>query len=907
MRKDSGVLLSLSPQGRLHIDETTATGIHPVAEGLRAAVAHSSAHALRWLATRGLDAHIGPADAFWRDLARRYFTKLCHTPELDVIETLPPPPLAELESMVIGAPPLPGAEYLKTDTLLRLWRELDELAFAEINQTDGGAQAWLREQNPVWSLVGRVTFHLAENKRDPERPFAFLATYIQRISEQAKPQYLPLGHALQEHASARNRDALLTLLAPVQRAAAKSSLARELVESKRVYQPQAWTAKEAHRFLRDIPVFEDSGLLVRLPDWWRPGRPTRPAVSVTLGERKPTGLGLDALLDFKIELSLDGETLTADEWKRLATADGLVLLRGKWVEVDRTKLDTVLAHWKALERARAEGGVSLAEALRLLSGAQPGEGAPEVETEDVRAWSSVRAGGWLEQTLTTLRQPGAGADDATGVDNTFAGLHATLRPYQRDGVRWLAFLARLRLGACLADDMGLGKTLQVLATLLQLRAAQPGAAPALLVLPASLLGNWRAEAERFAPSLRLWVAHPSECGSDALAVAARDPAAALTNVDLVLTTYGLVGKQDWLRRLTWSVVILDEAQAIKNPGARQSRAVKELKSPVRFALTGTPVENNLGDLWSLFDFLNPGLLGRATDFSRYTRRMAETDEPGAFSALRQLVRPYILRRLKSDRSVISDLPDKTEMRAFCALSKRQAALYADTVRDLTAQLNEVNGLQRRGVVLAYLMRLKQLCNHPAQLLGSGDYAPDESGKFQRLAELAGEIASRQEKVLVFTQFREMTEPLHHFMAGIFNRPGLVLHGGTSVKDRRGLVEEFQREDGPPFFILSLKAGGTGLTLTEAGHVIHFDRWWNPAVENQATDRAYRIGQQKNVLVHKFVCRGTLEEKIDRLITEKQSLADEVLADGGEIPLTEMGNDELLKFVSLDLRVAMQEE
>lgn len=896
--------LSLSPQGHLHLDETNAAGLSPlVADGLRAAVAQSSAHALRWLATRGLDAPLAPADAFWRDFARRYFTRLCHTPELDAIETLPAPPAAELESLALSAPPLPGAEYLNADTLLGLWRELDALIFAEIAETDDGAQAWLRKQNPVWSLVGRVTFHLAENKRDPDRPFAFLATYIHRVSDQAKPQYLPLGHALQEHAGAGNRDALLTLLAPVQRAAAKSSLVRELVESKRVYQPQAWTPKEAHRFLRDIPIFEDSGLLVRLPDWWRPGRPTRPAVSVTMGETKPAGMGLDALLDFKIELSLEGETLTTEEWKRLASADGLVLLRGKWVEVDRQKLDTVLAHWKALESARAKGGLSFAESLRLLSGAQPGGGAPEAEEEDVRAWSVVRAGDWLEHTLATLRQPG-GADTA---DDTPAGLRATLRPYQHAGVRWLGFLARLRLGACLADDMGLGKTLQVLATLIQLRAEQPGSAPALLVLPASLLGNWRGEAERFAPSLRLWVAHPSESGVDALSLAAHNPKAAFANTDLVLTTYGLVGKQDWLRRFDWSVVVLDEAQAIKNPGARQSRAVRELKAPVRFALTGTPVENSLGDLWSLFDFLNPGLLGSAAEFNRYAKRMAKATEPGAFAPLRQLVRPYILRRLKSDRSVISDLPDKTEVRAFCPLTKRQAALYADTVRELTARLGEVQNLQRRGVVLAYLMRLKQLCNHPAQFLGSADFAPEDSGKFQRLADLAGEIASRQEKVLVFTQFREMTGPLHHFLTGIFKRPGLVLHGGTTVKERRGLVEQFQREDGPPFFILSLKAGGTGLTLTEAGHVIHFDRWWNPAVENQATDRAYRIGQKKNVLVHKFVCRGTLEEKIDRLIVEKQSLADEVLAEGGEIPLTEMDNDELLQFVSLDLRSAMQEE
>lgn len=481
-------------------------------------------------------------------------------------------------------------------------------------------------------------------------------------------------------------------------------------------------------------------------------------------------------------------------------------------------------------------------------------------------------------------------------------LHVPLYDYQVRGAIFLACRGRSILG----DDMGLGKTVQVLATLLHTRAAQPGAAPALLVLPASLLGNWLAEAARFAPSLRLFVAHPSETEAGPLAAAARDPGRALTGIDLVLTSYGMLSKQEWLRRCGWSLVVLDEAQAIKNPGARQTRAVKELTAPVRIALTGTPVENSLGDLWSLFDFLNPGLLGSARDFTRYTKKLASGAEPSAFAPLRQLVRPYILRRLKTDRGVIADLPEKTEMRALCTLTKRQSVLYEQAVRDLAEKLAAAEGIERRGAVLAALMRLKQLCNHPAQGLGGADYAPAESGKFQRLAELAGEIASRQEKALVFTQFRELTAPLQHFLAGVFGRPGLVLHGGTAVKERQGLVERFQREDGPPFFILSLKAGGTGLNLTEAGHVIHFDRWWNPAVENQATDRAYRIGQRKSVLVHKFVCRGTVEEKIDRLIADKQALAADVLADGGEIPLTEMGDEELLRFVSLDLRAAAQD-
>lgn len=904
--KQEAVPFSFSPQGRLHLEPSSsaATDLDARTAGfLRTAAERSPAHLLLSLATDALDAVLPPVAAYWREFARRYFTRLCHAPEPPAGGTvIEPPPEEELAGLAEAVPPMPGAEYVSPDALRRLWRELDSLAQSEIHACAGGRQEWLKARNPVWHVVGRVTFHLAENRKNPDHPFAFLATYSHRVSDQAKPQYLPLGRALQEYAGARNRNALLALLAPVQRAAEKSTLARELVDSQRVFQPQAWLPRDAHRFLRDIPHFEEAGLLVRIPDWWRAGQPPRPTVSVTVGDRKAAGLGLDALLDFKVALTLDGETVTPEEWAQIVAADaGLVLIKGKWVEVDREKLRTVLDHWKSLEAVRRNQGVSFAEAMRLLSGAQPGAGASESAGPDVRAWSRVRAGDWLEKTLAELRNPAAAAAAVSP-----PGLRATLRPYQVAGAHWLQFLRKLGLGACLADDMGLGKTVQVLAAVLQARAEQPGAAPVLLVLPASLLGNWLAEAARFAPTLRLYPVHPSETDADTLAAASRDPAAALAGIDVVVTTYGLLAKLDWLRGQEWSLAILDEAQAIKNPGARQTRAVKEIKAPVRIALTGTPVENSLGDLWSLFDFLNPGLLGGARDFTRYTKRLAQSAGPGAFAPLRQLVRPYILRRLKSDRSVIADLPDKTEMLALCALTKRQAALYEQAVGELAERIATVEGIARRGVVLATLLRLKQLCNHPAQWLGDGDFDPVDSGKFQRLAELASEIASRQEKVLVFTQFREMTGPLQHFLTSLFQRPGLVLHGGTGVAERRGLVERFQREDGPPFFILSLKAGGTGLTLTEAGHVIHFDRWWNPAVENQATDRAYRIGQKKNVLVHKFVCRGTVEEKIDRLIAGKQTLAADVLADGGELPLTEMSDDELLKFVSLDLRAAAQD-
>ena len=382
-------------------------------------------------------------------------------------------------------------------------------------------------------------------------------------------------------------------------------------------------------------------------------------------------------------------------------------------------------------------------------------------------------------------------------------------------------------------------------------------------------------------------------------------AGALPKKDVVVTTYGSLLRLPWIKEVAWSTVCLDEAQAVKNPGARQTKAVKALKGRSRLALTGTPVENRLSDLWSIFDFLSPGLLGSAEQFSKLAKRLASRTPPN-YAPLRNLVRPYVLRRLKTDRSVIDDLPEKTEMKAYCPLTKGQAALYQRTVDELRRILETVDGMQRRGVVLASLMRLKQLCNHPSQGAGDGRWNPAESGKFGRLASLCEEIAARQEKALVFTQFREATEPLAGFLAGLFGREGLVLNGQTPVGRRKGLVDAFQREDGPPFFVLSVKAGGTGLNLTAASHVIHFDRWWNPAVEDQATDRAFRIGQKKNVLVHKFVCRGTVEERIDAMIEAKRSLSRELLDGGAETLITEMSNEEILRLVSLDVTSALQE-
>ena len=446
-----------------------------------------------------------------------------------------------------------------------------------------------------------------------------------------------------------------------------------------------------------------------------------------------------------------------------------------------------------------------------------------------------------------------------------------LRPYQHEGLNWLRFLTRLGLGACLADDMGLGKTIQVLALLLgerRDRAQRPGA-PSLLVVPASLLGNWHDEATRFAPSLKLCFLHPAQTDRRRLADIAAAPEARLAETDLVVTTYAILVRQTWLAQVSWRLVILDEAQAIRNPATRQSRAVRKLPAAARIALTGTPVENRLADLWALFDFLNPGLLGSRRVFQSFVKSMQAREE-NPFAPLRRLVGPYILRRLKTDREIIGDLPEKTETARYCYLTRTQVKLYGQVVRSMKREMESAAGIARRGLVLRSLLRLKQVCNHPSQLLGDGEYRPADSGKFLRLGEICEELAERQERMLIFTQFREVIDPLAEYLATIFGQSGLVLHGATAVGERRDLVARFQSDDGPPFFILSPKAGGTGLNLTAASHVIHFDRWWNPAVKNQATDRAFRIGQRRNVLVHKFMTTGTVEERIDEMIAEPAS-------------------------------------
>jgi superfamily II DNA or RNA helicase len=884
--------LRLTPHARLVAeDQDDAPEIDAaVRDRLAAAFAQGSGPGLVRLGAGEVGHILPPVFVWWRSFATRYVGAVCLNAsgrEDDVtLPVVPPLDAGELSSLVLTAPIMAGAEYLTEAVLLALWDEL-ALAFAEaLAASRTGLQRFLNALNPAWNLVGRVHFNLAENRRDSEQPFAFMATYTTRLSAQARAQHVPLGQALREYAGAANRDKLLSLLLPVQRAAEHCEWLRPMIDAGEIFHPLRWGPAEASRFLHSLPELETAGVVVRMPATWRANRPARPRVTATVGSRKPSALGLEGVLDFRMSVILDGEPLTEDEVATLlAGTDDLVLLRGQWVEVDRARFEKTMDRFREAEALAARNGLSFAEAMRMFAGAS-------VTGEDPAAtdanWSRVTAGPWLEETLKALR-----SGDGDGPDPGPA-LKGTLRPYQRTGTRWMHLLSSLGLGACLADDMGLGKTIQVLSLLLVATAK-----PSLLVAPASLLGNWAAEIEKFTPGLKAAIVHPSAMSADR--IKEFQPG----EYDLAITSYGSLLRMPALAATAWRFVILDEAQAIKNPAARQTKAAKALQAKARIALTGTPVENHLGDLWSIFDFINPGLLGNAKQFSRYAKSLAErTDNP--YGPLRELVRPYILRRMKTDKAVIADLPDKTEIKALCSLSRRQTALYGQAVEDLAKSLEEAEGIQRKGVVLAILMRLKQICNHPSQWLNDNLWAEEDSGKWGRLREIAEVVAAKQEKMLVFTQFREMTGPLSAFLGQIFGRPGLVLHGNTAVKNRKTLVQRFQEDETVPFFVLSLKAGGSGLTLTAASHVVHVDRWWNPAVENQATDRAFRIGQKKNVLVHKFICRGTVEEKIDALIDSKQGLSDELLTGGAEVNLTEMGNEDIMRLVALDLNAAMKE-
>lgn len=810
---------------------------------------------------------------FIRKLVECFVAHLLDYPGLEMVrEKVEITPDEEKISRLLKMVPIAlGSEYVNEEWMGHIFQELLLVFRSEIKEFNGSIALYFESKYQRLNIPERVFFHLVENRND-DVPFAFMATYT-TMDASGKMRHMPLKYAMTEFEG--KREQLLDLLSCLNRSAEKSAFVATLMESGEMFYPIRLDEKEAYQFLKDVPVIEEAGILCRIPNWWRK-RAQMLQSSIVLGEDKPSMVGAESLVMMQPKLSIDGETVTEEEIRSLLEqTEGLAFLKGKWIEVNHARLEELL---RKVENG--EGTLSLFDALRLESGTD--------ESALFDGDTIIENGEWLEQLLAKMKNPELMKNKP--VPRTF---QAKLRSYQKKGYTWLNYMNELGFGACLADDMGLGKTVQVLAYLERIRKERENA-HILLIVPASLIGNWQKETEKFAPQMKMEILHGmgAKVLSNMLRERPREEFAFLN-----ITTYAMAARIDVLKEMDWDVVILDEAQAIKNPGTKQTREIKKIPAKMRIAMTGTPIENDLGNLWSLFDFLNKGLLGSSKEFKDYCKRL--TSHPENYAKLRNMVAPFMLRRLKTDKSIIKDLPEKMETIEYTDLSKRQIVLYRKAVSDMEHVIENATGMERRGIVLATIMKLKQICNHPDQYLGQDVYKEKESGKFSMLRELCETIYEKRERVIVFTQFKEIIPYLDEFLTHVFHQKGYVLHGGTAVKQRGKIVEAFQGNRYVPYIILSVKAGGTGLNLTKANHVIHFDRWWNPAVENQATDRAFRIGQDKNVLVHKLVCKNTIEERIDSIINSKKELAENIVGKGGESWITELSNEQLFSLMRLE--------
>jgi SNF2 family DNA or RNA helicase len=767
---------------------------------------------------------------------------------------------------------------------------------AEIEALSQSLESW---QTPLQSAIAaqrpfRTCFELIPPQQDA------LPWYIvYGLQATTDPQLWVRADAIWSQSTLKLRNLTLdnpqeTLLAGLGLASRIDPLIETSLQGARPVQ-HTLTPQQAYEFLKTtVWRLEDSGFGVILPDSLanREGWANRLGLQIRATAPQPgrTSISLNSLLDFRWELTIGGQSLSQQQFEQLIALNSpLVEINGEWVELRPQDIRAAQAFFANRQN---QPGLSLQDALRLSTG--------DTLLLDKLPIVQFEATGALEELLNAL-----GGNQTLEAIPAPVDFQGTLRPYQARGVGWLSFLERWNLGACLADDMGLGKTIQLIAFLLHAKTQKRMGGAVLLVCPTSVLGNWEREIRRFAPTLKVLVHHGSGRAKK------REFAKAAQHHDVVLTSYSLVHRDEsLLGTIDWEGVVLDEAQNIKNAEARQSQAVRKLQTHCRIALTGTPLENRLSELWSILDFLNPGYLGSQAFFQkRFATPIERFGDTASLQTLRSLVQPFILRRTKTDRDIIQDLPEKLEMPVFCNLTPEQATLYEKTVQQSLEAVDAAEGIQRRGIILATLTKLKQICNHPAQFLKeeSLNGTPQRSGKLKRLEEMLEEILAEGDRTLIFTQFAEMGKLLQSHLEKVFNRDILLLYGGTTKNKREEMIDRFQNDpQGPRIFILSLKAGGVGLNLTRANHVFHFDRWWNPAVENQATDRAFRIGQTRNVQVHKFVCGGTLEEKIHDMIESKKALAEQVVG-AGENWLTDLDTNQLRNLLLLDRTSVIDEE
>lgn len=789
-------------------------------------------------------------------------------------QTLAPPPPKVGDSWALLARDVPGISTISAGVLEWLWVEMRRFYTEVLKEHRVTLRDWLSTYNDPWGEVGDIVLRLDVSGDDPARPFVLYCHVIDGLSGAHRVRLTPVYvHIFGAGRASGFGDHLYRSL---RKAAECSAIVARLLASQELFSPCHLIPRDAHAFLLNIPALEALGIQVQVPEWWHSRRPPRLGVRTRVGTRAPAALGVETLLDVSTAYLVDERELTEAEWRELIrkSVDGLVNIGGRWTEVSRDQVLEAERGWQVTAKLRARGGATAIQALEML-GDQGHASAAQGEVFTPGPWIAEALGAMRRQDLRRAAEPGP-------------ELHCQLRPYQREGVTWLSTMLDLGLGALLADDMGLGKTVQIIALILALKRREiPG--PHLIVAPASLLANWCEEIARWTvPPLPIAVVHHEH-----------DHAADAPHPVVVLTSYSTLLRRPELQARSWGLIVLDEAQTIKNAWAKMTQTLKRMRSRMRVCLTGTPVENSLGDLWSLMDFLNPGLLGTESEFAARVRDV-RSDVQGVLEPLRRQVRPLILRRLKTDAGIAETLPQKIEMTVYCGLTTMQADLYLQAIAEVQQHLRSAKPRERSGVVLTLLTRLKQVCNHPAQYRKTLAWDPFSSAKFISLRQLAETIAASGEKALVFTQYQELTGPLARLLAEPFGRPGLVLDGHTAINQRQELVAQFQDPEGPPFMVMTIKAGGTGLNLTAASQVIHFDQWWNPAAENQATDRAFRIGQNRNVFVHKFVVQGTVEQKIQAKIESKRNLVSDLFADDEDpLRLGELGADEVLSLVALD--------
>lgn len=795
--------------------------------------------------------------AYLRYISQKYVSTIINDPNFNLLEAPTEIRLSDAatESLVRNTPYVLGSQFINTAWVQAQIKLLNQAFISACTSAGKSPRVFLASRSPNLVIPSRVYFHLVENKQRDQYPFAFLATYTVRINGSAS--HAPLKNALSEMKSKRE---LSGLIKSINEISEHSSFIKHLLDSGDIFYPIKFSDDEAYCFLKEVSLYEHYGVICRIPAWYND---SSNSIKVDLNEKKQYQqffFNKSIINSFTPQMIYHGIPISVEEARQmLSRKEGLEQIKGRWVENNHQQLEEMLEEYEAL----VGGGTTILDIIRNKSGF-------------VRSSrSSVKIDFSREDFVEQFFKDAITSVETVPVPEAFSKI---LRHYQKDAFDWLYALKRLGMGACLADDMGLGKTVEVLAFLKKLQ--NEGASHVLIIVPATLVDNWRHEVAKFSPDMDPFVLRGYN-----------EPTGTATFSYLTICTYQTAIKSDYISRVKWDAVILDEAQAIKNFYTAQAKKVKSLSADMRIAMTGTPIENNLVELWSIFDFINPGLLGNRQEFIALYKRLKA--RPDGYRDLKTLINPFVLRRVKNDKAIISDLPEKNEVDVTITLTKEQIVLYKKVVDAMNASIHRLHDRrEEKIIVMTSLMKLKQVCNHPSQYYGDSYYDPQLSGKFVELKRICETISEKNEKVLVFTQFKEIIPALNELLEGVFFQKGFCIDGNTSMKKRDEYVQSFQAGKAP-YMILSLKTAGVGLNLTAAQNVIHFDRWWNPAVENQATDRTYRIGQQNNVTVYKFISANTIEEVISNMLVSKQALADLMINDLDGNILSKLSTEELL--------------